>query len=558
MKLAQSLYEAGRITYMRSDSVNVSEQARAAAKAFIEKWCGPEYSPEKPNFFATKAKGGVAAQEAHEAVRPTDVELSPKFAAEKGMDAQELKLYDLIWRRFVASQMADAKTTVTTLVIEAAKPVMAHGYTFTASATRVDFEGFLKIMKLSLKKKTKDGEDDEDTDEVTYLPQVAVGEELTAVRWIADEKATKGPSHYSEASLIKALEENGVGRPSTYAATIETLKTREYAKTEKKKLVPLERGVLVCDWLVKKMDALFSVGYTAKMEAELDEVEEKGVPMDAMLSAFYGKFIRDIGVIVEEERPATEKFDAVFAILADVQQWQPAKKVGKRVYDDKAFVESVQKQMDEKKPLSARQLQFLVRMAMMYKDQIPDCEDRLAAAGLGTSKAVVERADPEVVAFCFETMERIGGMERNPFLKSLREQYDRGKGLSVKQLQILARSVGENAGALDDCATVRERLSEYVPDGFGTLSEDPVIPGLLKLMDSVTEWRPPTKKGKRVYDDRDFVKSLKDQFARRRSLSPRQLLALKRVASLYRTKIPNYDEQAVALGLRSADDGASK
>ena len=558
MKLAQSLYEAGRITYMRSDSVNVSEQARAAAKAFIEKWCGPEYYPEKPNFFATKAKGGVAAQEAHEAVRPTDVELSPKFAAEKGMDAQELKLYDLIWRRFVASQMADAKTTVTTLVIEAAKPVMAHGYTFTASATRVDFEGFLKIMKLSLKKKTKDGEDDEDTDEVTYLPQVAVGEELTAVRWIADEKATKGPSHYSEASLIKALEENGVGRPSTYAATIETLKTREYAKTEKKKLVPLERGVLVCDWLVKKMDALFSVGYTAKMEAELDEVEEKGVPMDAMLSAFYGKFIRDIGVIVEEERPATEKFDAVFAILADVQQWQPAKKVGKRVYDDKAFVESVQKQMDEKKPLSARQLQFLVRMAMMYKDQIPDCEDRLAAAGLGTSKAVVERADPEVVAFCFETMERIGGMERNPFLKSLREQYDRGKGLSVKQLQILARSVGENAGALDDCATVRERLSEYVPDGFGTLSEDPVIPGLLKLMDSVTEWRPPTKKGKRVYDDRDFVKSLKDQFARRRSLSPRQLLALKRVASLYRTKIPNYDEQAVALGLRSADDGASK
>ena len=166
MKLAQSLYEAGRITYMRSDSVNVSEQAREMARAFIVKWCGKEYYPEKPNFFASKAKGGVQAQEAHEAIRPTDVELSPKRAGEAKLDAAELKLYDLIWRRFVASQMADAKTTVTTISIAAEKPALAHGYLFTASATRVDFEGFLKIMKLSLKKKTKDGEDDEDTDEV--------------------------------------------------------------------------------------------------------------------------------------------------------------------------------------------------------------------------------------------------------------------------------------------------------------------------------------------------------------------------------------------------------
>ena len=553
MKLAQSLYESGRITYMRSDSVNVSEQAREMARAFIVKWCGKEYYPEKPNFFASKAKGGVQAQEAHEAIRPTDVELSPKRAGEAKMDAAELKLYDLIWRRFVASQMADAKTTVTTISIAAEKPALAHGYLFTASATRVDFEGFLKIMKLSLKKKTKDGEDDEDTDEVAYLPAVAVGDCLESVRWISDEKKTKGPTHYSEASLIKALEENGVGRPSTYAATIETLKAREYAKTEKKKLVPMERGLLVCDWLVKKMDALFSVGYTAQMEAELDKVEEQGEPMNTMLSEFYAKFIQDIGTIVEEERPDPSKFEAVFAILADVKDWKPAKTVGKRTYDDKAFVASVKEQAAEgKRPLSARQLQFLVRMAVMYADQIPDCENRLKEAGLGAAKPAVERADPELVAFCFEALDRIGGMEKNPFLKSLREQNDRGKMLSMKQFQILARSVGENAGALDDCDAIREKLSEFVPGGFEPSAEssNPAIPKILKLMESVTEWRPAMKKGKRLYDDKEFIKSLNEQYARRHALSQRQEAALRRVVLLYKAKIPGFAEQAADLGFK--------
>ena len=558
MKLAQSLYEAGRITYMRSDSVNVSEQARAMAKAFIEKWCGKEYYPEKPNFFVAKAKSGVQAQEAHEAIRPTEVELSPKRAGEAGMDAAELKLYDLIWRRFVASQMADAKTTVTTLSIAAEKPALAHRYLFTASATRVDFEGFLKIMKLSLKKKTKDGEDDEDTDEVAYLPEVAVGDALESVRWISDVKETKGPSHYSEASLIKALEENGVGRPSTYAATIETLKTREYAKTSKKKLVPMERGLLVCDWLVKKMDALFSVGYTAQMEAELDKVEEKGVSMNAMLSDFYAKFIQDIGTIVEEERPDPSKFDAVFAILADVKKWTPPKTVGKRTYDDKAFVESVKEQAAEgKRALSARQLQFLVRMAVMYADQIPNCEQRLKDAGLGATRPAVEKANPELVKFCFEAMARIGGMEKNPFLKSLREQNDRGKDLSMKQFQILARSVGENAGALEDGAAIREKLAEFVPGGFVEKAADPAIGRILELLKGVTEWRPAMKKGKRMYDDQEFVKSLTDQYARRHSLSPRQEGALRRVALLYKSKIPGFEAEAEALGFGKKDDASS-
>ena len=540
MKLAQALYEQGRITYMRTDSVNVSEQARAAAKEFIVSACGPEYYPEKPNFFKSKAD----AQGAHEAIRPTDVAQTPKTAS---LEPAALKLYDLIWRRFVASQMADAKTTVKTILVKAVKPAIAHDYVFSASATVIDFEGFLKVMKLSLKKKGADGEDDADSDEVAYLPNVSVGDKLEAVRWISDEKQTKGPVHYSEASLIKALEENGVGRPSTYAATIETLKTREYAKTEKKKLVPLERGILVCDWLVKKLDSLFNVGYTAQMESELDKVAEKGEPMNQMLSEFYARFLKEVGACAEPP-PDRSKFEFVFGLLDQVRTWKPAKKVGKRIYDDKAFFESVKEQAaGGQRPLSGRQLEFLVKMAVQYADQIPQCESQLKEAGLGAGASLVQKADPELVKFCFETMDRIGGMMENPFLKSLYEQFEKGRGLSPKQFGILARAVGENAGALEDCEQVRAKLAEFVPGGFAPKAEDPSIPSLLKLFDDVTEWRPAAKKGKKVYDDHEFVRSLADQYSRRHSLSSRQIAALKRVATIYKSQIPDCENRIAAL-----------
>ena len=555
MKLAQSLYEQGRITYMRTDSVNVSEQARAAAKDYVVSSFGAAYYPEKPNFFKSKAD----AQGAHEAIRPTDVALTPERASEGGMDAAELKLYDLVWCRFVASQMSDAKTTVRTVSLAARKPALTHDYLFTASATEIDFDGFLKVMNLSLKKRKGGDEEEEETDEVASLPPLAEGEALDAARWLADEKQTKGPSHYSEASLVKALEENGVGRPSTYAATIETLKAREYAKTEKRKLIPLERGILVCDWLVSKLDALFSVGYTAKMEAELDKVESDGEPMDAMLSDFYAKFLAALAACAEPA-PDREKFEAVFGLLAQVKEWKEPKTVGKRTYDDRAFVESVRKQYDEQKPLSAKQLEYLVRMALMYAAQIPDCAAALKEAGLaGGSSQKAETVDAELVRWCFETADRIGGLMKNPFLKSIRDQVERGRGLSPKQFAILARSVGENAGALPDCQDVRARLIDFVPGGFGApRPEDPVVPGLLALMETVTEWRPASKKGRKVYDDRAFVKSLSDQYSRRRTLSPRQLMALKRVAVAYRDKIPGYAEAAARLGLKDIPSSRDK
>ncbi len=550
MKLAQALYEHGVITYMRTDSVNVSVEARAAAKDFIVGNYGEAFYPEKPNFFKSKAD----AQGAHEAIRPTEVQRTPETAK---LEAAELKLYDLIWRRFLASQMADARTTVRTLALKAVRPGRLHDYRFTASATMIDFEGFLKVMKLSLKKKKSDSEDDDDSDEVAYLPAVQVGDRLEAVRWVSDEKQTKGPAHYSEASLIKALEENGVGRPSTYAATIETLKLREYAKTEKKKLVPTERGMLVSDWLVAKLDSLFNVGYTAQMEAELDKVAEQGVPMNRMLSEFYAKFLKDLGSIASPP-PARDKFELVLALLAEVREWKPSKKVGKRVYDDRAFVESCREQFREgQRAMSSRQLEFLVRMVISYAEQIPEAEAKLKEAGLSAGVQPVQRADPELVKFCFETMDRIGGMLGNPFLKSLHDQYDHGKGLSVRQFAILAKAVGESATQLPDGEAIRAKLVEFVDGGFDERNDDPTVPELLKLVSGVKTWRPKATRGKKVYDDESFVKSLSDQFARRHSLSPRQVMALKRVINAYRDQLPEYAAKAEALGLKLGNGGKS-
>ncbi len=546
MKTAQGLYERGLITYMRTDSVNVSEIARGATKDFITANYGAEFYPEKPNVYRSKAD----AQGAHEAIRPTDVTMVPEASK---LDAADLKLYDLIWRRFVASQMADAKTTVQTVSLAAVKPAIAHDYLFTASATTIDFEGFLHVMKMSLKKKTADGEEDEDSDEVSALPALAVGDELVAVRWLADEKQTKGPAHYSEASLIKALEENGVGRPSTYAQTIETLKARDYAKSEKRKLIPLERGILVCDWLVKKLEPLFNVGYTAKMEEELDQVEEKGEPMDKMLSNFYAKFQEELAQCVEPP-PDRSKFEIVFELLSHITTWRPAQKIGKHVFDDKSFLETMKKKFDEAgKPLSARQLESLVRMVLTYTDQIPDAEKILRENNiLGNNLARSEKADPELVKYCFEVMDRIGGMMRNPFLKSLREQIDHGRALSPKQLLVLARAVGENAGDLPDVEEVRARLAQFAPpEGFVTQKMDPIVPALFELLKEVKKWREPLKRGRRLYNDQSFVTSLNDQFSRRRALSPRQVIALKRIVYAYQSQIENFEERAKELKLNA-------
>ena len=529
---------------MRTDSVNVAAVAREAAKELIVSEFGAAFVPEKPNFY--KSKSG--AQEAHEAIRPTDVRLHP---AEAGLDAASTKLYDLIWRRFLASQMAEARLVQTTVGLDAEKDGLRHTYLFTASTATVEFEGFLAVMKAAPKKAKAAEDADEDSDEVKSLPPLAEGEALTPVRWLSDRKETKPPPRYSEASLVKALEENGVGRPSTYAQTIEVLVDRQYATREARQLVPTPRGMDVNDWLVKKIEPLFNVGYTAQMEGELDKVEEGAERGNDMLSGFYRQFtawVRD----AQEPPPPTEKFTALFKLLDEVKTWRPPMTIGKRTFGDREFVESVRQQLAEgKMPVSEKQLQALVKVAVAYRDQIRDGEMRLVDLGYGPEIDRVKNApSDELVKWCFQTIDRIGGLTKNPFLNSLREQVDRGRVLSAKQFAILARSVGENAGALDDADQVRARLAPYVPGGFEIAPVDPAVPDLLALLETVKEWKEPVRRGRRVYNDHEFVSSLRDQYARRSSLSPRQVLALRRVCVNYREQIPTFEEVADRLGLR--------
>ena len=554
MKLAQSLYEQGLITYMRTDSVAIADAARTAAAEFIKSKCGADYLPAKPNFYKSKA----GAQGAHEAIRPTDVSALPAAAVS---DPAERKLYDLIWRRFLASQMADAKTTVRTVVLKAVKTSIAHEYLWTASATSIDFDGFLKISGSAAQaKRAKPGDanaaaddgDDQDGDEVQNLPPLEKGERLAAERWLADEKKTKGPAYYSEASLVKALEENGVGRPSTYAATIETLKMREYAKNEKRKLVPLERGRLVSDWLTSRLDSLFSVGYTAQMEEGLDKVESGEVSKDEMLSAFYGKFERDLAHCAPAAADSA-RLEEAFSLLSRVKEWKPPVVSGNRTYDDKAFVESVRRQRDAGKAISERQLGFLMRMVKLYAAQIPGAAEKLREweeAGRA-SGAAQETVDPALVKECFDAVSRIPSLSVNQFLKSLREQFDRGRTLSPRQLAILARTVGENCGVLENAEELRKKL-EHVAGGFSNPSvSDPAAPDLLAAMQNVKEWREPVKRGRKTYDDRDFIKSLQTQYAQRKSLTEKQSGALRRVVRIYRDQIPGYAELAEKYALES-------
>lgn len=546
MSIAQRLYEEGMITYMRTDSVNVADVARKAARDLIAADYGPEFVPETPNFYKSKA----GAQEAHEAIRPTDVARRPDSI--DGLDAASAKLYDLIWRRFVASQMSSAQLAQKTVGMEAVKDTLRHSYLFTASTTAVIFEGFLSVMKTSLVKKPKDDGNDDDSDEVKTLPPLAEGDDLTVLRWLSDRKETKPPPRYSEAALVKTLEENGVGRPSTYAQTIEVLVGRNYAKREARQLVPTKRGMDVNDWLVSKLEPLFNVGYTSEMESELDKVEEGKVKGDGMLSDFYRKFTSWIEN-AHEPPPPSERFEELFSLLSAVKEWKPPVTIGKRVYSDEAFVTSVREQLEAGKvALSDKQLQALVKLTIAYREQIPGSEERLVKLGYGAALDGAKNSpSEELVKWCFQTIDRIGGLTKNPFLNSLREQVDRGRLLSGKQFTILARAVGENAGALEDAEQVRARLAPYVPGGFPVAPVDPAVPGILALLENVKEWKEPVHRGRKMYNDQEFVSSLRDQYARRTSLSQRQVMALRRVCATYRDQIPDFDAKAEELGLKN-------
>ncbi len=276
MKIAQQLYEGvdikgrgtlGLITYLRTDSVRISDVARNAASKFIEENYGKDYVGR--NFYSNKKK---EIQDAHEAIRPTNVDIVPD-EVKSMLTLDQYKLYKLVWNRFVASQMRPATVKSLTAEIENGR------YTFVARGSKVLFDGYQKIYKYK-----KEGEDDK------LIPELEKGEKLEPLSIDCEQNFTKPPSRYTEASLVKELEDKNIGRPSTYAPIISTLSERKYVKKEKKSLVPTELGFTVNDIMNEYFTDIVDVKFTAAMEDKLDDVESKGSDWKKLISDFYGPF----------------------------------------------------------------------------------------------------------------------------------------------------------------------------------------------------------------------------------------------------------------------------
>ena len=293
MGVAQRLYEGielgsegavGLITYMRTDSTRVSPEAITAVRGWIKQKLGASYLPESPNAFKSKKD----AQDAHEAIRPSDPELHPEDIR-KYLSDEQYRLYRLIWQRFVASQMMPAVYDQTTVDIVAKAD---RNYDFRVTGSVLKFDGFLKVYEESKEKK-----DEEDESLSNKLPELNAGDRLALKELKPEQHFTEPPPRYNEASLVKELEERGIGRPSTYASIINTIQDREYVQKmggRNGRFVPTEIGTVVTDLLVKNFPYIFDTKYTARLEEELDDIEDGKEKWTDLLNAFYGHFEEEL------------------------------------------------------------------------------------------------------------------------------------------------------------------------------------------------------------------------------------------------------------------------
>jgi DNA topoisomerase-1 len=311
MMIAQRLYEGvelgeeglvGLITYMRTDSTRVSNEALAEVREMVGKEYGPQYLPEQPNTFKSK-KG---AQEAHEAIRPSSVVRHPD-SVKQYLKEDEFKVYKLIWQRFVASQINPAVFDQTTVDIDAKQGNDSFWFRVTGSVLK--FDGFLKVYEES-----KEGKDDEDEELKHKLPPLEPGQKLMLRELKPEQHFTEPPPRYNEASLVKELEERGIGRPSTYATILTTIQERQYVTKTGGKFAPTEIGLVVTDLLIDNFRDIFDVAYTARLEEELDDIEEGKEKWTDAMAEFYKRFAKDLKYaekhmenIKRMEKPTDEK-----------------------------------------------------------------------------------------------------------------------------------------------------------------------------------------------------------------------------------------------------------
>jgi hypothetical protein len=564
MGIAQKLYESGLITYMRTDSFNIAQSAREECAKYIEDKFGKDYLPQKPNFYKSKS----SAQEAHEAIRPTDVNRDPD-SMKNTLTEEEWKLYKLIWSRFVASQMAPAK--ISRLSVEIANNSGENEYLFRVTSSHIIFPGYMAasgIESPTNKILKKDGEAEESV-EVEKLPELEKGEKLAVLKWHSEQKFTKPPARYTEASLIKALEENGVGRPSTYAQTLSTLDQREYIEKENRSLKPTESGMRVNKFLTDNPDfpslaALFDVNFTAGMEEQLDRIERGDIEWTAMMKRFF----ETLKSSIKPPEADSEFLGEVLKLLSHVKDWRPSYKQGRRTYDDKKMFEEIREKFEKGEPVSKRQCDALFSMACRYEEQIPSFQDFIDKFNkqVEYEKAKKDSEPPdELTIKKLKLMENIKFDEprkvRNrkyddkKFIKSLSDQVQGGKKLTENQINYLHKLIIKYKDQIDNY--------EKLADELGITAEvkaveDPVIGEILSLLDNIKEWNPPVKRGKREFNDESFYNSLKSQYEMKGSLTPKQVAALKKMVARYGYLIPNYDDLMEKYGLPPAKQPKKK
>lgn len=304
MRAAQELYEGvdiagigttGLITYMRTDSLRISEEARAATNSFILQTYGEKYLPEKPRYFKSRSN----AQDGHEAIRPTNPALTPDMVR-ASLTSDQYKLYTLIWKRFVASLMATCIQNTVKAEIDAVTEGVDGYCRFTAAGYSVKFDGYTVLYEEST---------DEEEDAEGKLPEINTGDKLKLKELKGNQHFTQPPARYTEASLIKALEENGIGRPSTYATIITTIVKREYVKRQQKQLYPTELGEAITKLLKEKFSKIVNTKFTAGMETKLDEVGEGKEDYIAMLHEFYDEFDKNLQKVKAEMKDVKIQLD---------------------------------------------------------------------------------------------------------------------------------------------------------------------------------------------------------------------------------------------------------
>ena len=313
MRTAQSLYEGvklgdqgavGLITYMRTDSTNVAKEAQAQARDFIAQRYGESFLPKKPPIYRTKAR---SAQEAHEAIRPTSVFRTPE-SVKPYLSSDQYRLYKLIWQRFVASQMTPAIYDTLTVEVEAGPAGEKKRYLFRATGSSLRFPGFLKVYEPS--KSVEEKRKEEEELENKNIPPLSVGELLDLLKLIPEQHFTQPPPRYTEASLVKALEQYGIGRPSTYATILSTIQDRGYVEKKGKFFHPTKLGMTVNDLLVEHFGRYINVDFTARMEEELDRIARGEEDRVEVLRKFYGPFeqaVEAAGATMQRQQIEPEK-----------------------------------------------------------------------------------------------------------------------------------------------------------------------------------------------------------------------------------------------------------